>query len=105
VSGEAGEPWVAEHQTGARFRVAARPNAGRNAVVGLHEGALKVQLNAQPEKGKANKALIAYLAKALGVSRRDLTLVAGQTARTKTLAVEGLGAQELATRLRRVLEE
>ncbi|MBL4850002.1 MAG: DUF167 domain-containing protein [Planctomycetes bacterium] len=99
------ELWVAEHSQGARFRVAARPNAGRNAVVGLHDGALKVQLNAQPEKGKANKALIAYLAKALGVSRSELSLVAGQTSRTKTLAVDGLGAKELAARLRRVLGE
>ena len=105
MSEEAGEPWVGAHAGGARFRVAARPNAGRNALGGLHDGALKVHLSAQPEQGKANKALIAYLAKALGVARGDLTLVAGHTARTKTLAVEGLSAVELAARLRRVLEE
>lgn len=104
MSGEA-ELWVAEHPEGARFRVAARPNAGRNAVVGLHDGALKVQLNAQPEKGKANKALIAYLAKILGVGRTDLALIAGQTSRSKTLAVVGFNAGELSLRLRRVLEE
>lgn len=99
------ELWVAEHRDGARFRVAARPGASKHAVAGVHDGALKVQLNAQPEKGKANKALVAFLAKALGVGRSDLALVAGQTSRTKTLAVAGLNARELTARLRRVLEE
>lgn len=98
-------PWVAEHSAGARFRVAARPGASKTAVAGLHEGALKVQLNAQPEKGKANKALIVFLAKALGVGRGDLALIAGQTSRLKTLAVAGLDAAELEERLRRVVGE
>ncbi len=105
MSAQPEEPWVAEHPAGARFRVAARPGASRHAVAGLHDGALKVQLNAQPEKGQANKALIAFLAKALGVGRGDLALVAGQTSRTKTLAVAGLDAGELKARLQRVLEE
>ena len=51
------------------LRVAARPGASRSAIQGTHAGALKVAIQAPPEKGKANKQLVAFLAKALGLKR------------------------------------
>jgi uncharacterized protein (TIGR00251 family) len=88
--------------TGARFQVAARPNAGRSAVVGVHAGALKVALGAPPEKGKANKELLAFLAKALGIRKQQLELTAGQTSRLKSIRVD-LDPQTLRERLAALL--
>ena len=50
---------------------------------------LRVRVKAVPDKGKANAAVIAVLAKALGVPRSAVTLVSGDTARLKTLHVVG----------------
>lgn len=98
------ELWIGSHAADARFRVAARPGAGQSAILGLHDGALRIQVGAPPEKGKANKELVAFLARTLAVNKSDVALVAGQSARSKTFAVAGLDALELRARLARVLE-
>ncbi len=59
---------------------------------------LRLRVAAVPDKGRANAAAIALLAKALGVPKSALTLLAGETARLKTIAIAGDGA-ELAARL------
>lgn len=56
---------------------------------------LKVRVRAAPIDGKANAALIALMAKALDVPRSRIKLVGGDTARTKTLEIEGLDAAQL----------
>ncbi|MEX0758542.1 MAG: DUF167 domain-containing protein [Tistlia sp.] len=50
---------------------------------------LKVKVTAPPEDGKANAAVIALLARALRLPKRDLVLLRGETARDKTLRIEG----------------
>ena len=77
---------------GLLLRVRVTPKSSINKVDGLHEtpdGAvsLQVRVTAQPEKGKANKAVIQLLAKALGLAKSDFTLVSGETARLKTLRI------------------
>jgi uncharacterized protein len=84
----------------AYLRVVARPGASKSLIHGVHGDALKVAIHAAPEKGKANKELIAFLAKTLGLKRAQVTLSAGQTSRTKTLRFEGLTANDLEARLR-----
>lgn len=49
---------------------------------------LKCYLKAAPEKGKANKELIKYLAKAVGVSAQAVTILLGQTTRTKRISID-----------------
>ncbi|MCB9629931.1 MAG: YggU family protein [Sandaracinaceae bacterium] len=71
------------------FSVRVAPRASRSAVLGVHDGALKVALTAPPVDGAANAALIAFLAKALGVAKRDVTLEQGETSRTKRFRVVG----------------
>jgi uncharacterized protein (TIGR00251 family) len=63
------------------------PNAARTQIQGLHDGALHVRLKAPPVEGKANLALQAWLAKALGVPKAAVELVRGATARRKQLRV------------------
>jgi len=73
-----------------RLRLRVTPNAGRDAIEGfefLADGTqvLRLRVAAVPDKGKANAAVIAILAKALGLPKSALQLVAGETARLKTL--------------------
>jgi uncharacterized protein (TIGR00251 family) len=70
------------------------PNAGADRIDGTElrddgSAVLRVRVKAAPDKGKANAAVIALLAKALGVPKSALTLVSGDTARLKTIAIEG----------------
>jgi uncharacterized protein (TIGR00251 family) len=69
------------------LRVQLQPRASRDEFAGLHGGALKVRLTAPPVDGKANAALIAFLAAAFGVPQRQVTLLAGATGRAKRLRV------------------
>lgn len=59
-----------------------------------------MQLAAPPVDGAANQALIEVLAKALGVGKRQVTIVSGLQSRKKRVAVAGLSPTELETKLR-----
>ena len=72
------------------------PNAKHTGADGLHDGALRVRLNAPPVDGKANAALIAFLAKACGVSKSAVELVSGDTCRAKRVRVSGADAARVA---------
>lgn len=60
---------------------------------------LKVRVRAQPVEGEANAALTAFLAKVLGVARRDVTLARGGQSRLKMIDIEGLSEAEVRDRL------
>lgn len=83
------------------FAVRAAPRSSRNAIVGVHDGALKVALTAPPVDGAANAALVAFLADALGVPQRAVTVVRGATGRNKQVRVEGVGPEAILALLRR----
>ena len=72
-----------------------QPGAGRNEICGVQNGALKVKLSARPVEGAANKALIAFLAKALGLRKSGLCLASGQRSRNKRVVVVGMGEDDL----------
>lgn len=67
------------------------PNAGRERIDGVETRAdrdvLRVRVAAVPDKGKANAAVLALLACALGLPKSALTLVSGETARAKTVRI------------------
>lgn len=66
-----------------------QPGAKKTEITGLHGEALKIRLAAPPVDGKANAALIAFLAKACGVSKSSVELVSGDTSRAKRVRVTG----------------
>lgn len=66
-----------------------QPGAKRTESAGLHGDALKIRLAAPPVDGKANAALIDYLAERLGCGRAAVTLKSGQTSRRKVLIITG----------------
>jgi uncharacterized protein len=79
----------------AHLRVRVQPRAKRDEVVGERAGAVVVRLAAPPVDGKANAALCAFLAKAAGVRRSQVTIVRGAMARDKVVRVEGVAEADL----------
>ena len=69
------------------FDVLVVPRASRSAVAGVHDDRLKVTLAAPPVDGRANEALVDFLARALQKPKRDVTIVRGEKGRKKTIAV------------------
>ncbi|WP_363278451.1 DUF167 family protein [Devosia sp.] len=70
------------------------PNAGADRIEGVEQrddgsAVLRIRVTAVPDKGKANAAVIALLGKALGVPKSAITLVSGETARQKTVRING----------------
>jgi uncharacterized protein (TIGR00251 family) len=58
----------------------------------MHDGRLKVAVTAPPVDGEANAAVVEVLAKALGVPRRQVEVIAGMSSRRKTVRIEGADA-------------
>lgn len=83
----------------ARLEVRVQPKAKRNAVEVLAGGGLKVHVTAAPTDGKANAAVVALLAKRLGVAKGALQVLRGHRSRDKLLLVNGLEPEEVLERL------
>ena len=75
------------------------PRAGRSGFAGLRSGALLVRLAAAPVDGAANDELVALIAKALRVPKRDVTIVSGERARSKRIRIAGVDREEALARL------
>ena len=88
-----------EDGSGVVFKVHLSPRASKDGIDGCHGDALKIKVKAPPVEGKANEALIKFLAKLLGVPQNHLDLIHGRSGRTKTLRVEGLNPEEVVKRL------
>ena len=67
-----------------------QPGASRTEIAGLHGGRLKIRIAAPATDGRANEALIRFLAKELKVPRRSVRIDSGLTSRQKRVAVEGM---------------
>ncbi|MBI2637173.1 MAG: YggU family protein [Parcubacteria group bacterium] len=70
-----------------RITIKITPRSKENKIVGLKNGILRVRIAAPPVEGKANRALVAFLADAWGVSRPSIRIVQGETSREKVLEV------------------
>jgi len=86
---------ITKTTTGATFRVRVQPGASKNEIMGVQQDALKIRISAPPVQGKANKALIQFLAKELGVKRSQVEILSGHTSRIKTIRVIGEGTTGL----------
>lgn len=90
---------VAEDEGGVTIAIQVVPRARRSEVAGPQGDRLKVRVAAPPVEGAANEALLAFLAQALGLRKRDLELVAGERGRRKLVRIRGLDAAAVAARL------
>jgi hypothetical protein len=80
---------------GVRFTVRVQPRASRNEITGVYGTALKIRLQAPPVDGAANDALVSYLAGLLGVARRSVRIVSGESSRNKTVEVAGVTPERI----------
>ncbi len=87
--------WFTESSEGITLAVKVVPRAKRDEIVGVEGDALKVRLTAPPVEGKANEALVKFLAKKLDVRRGDIEILHGETGRHKLVRVRGLSAERL----------
>lgn len=85
----------------AHLRLRVSPGAARPAVVGRHGDGWKVRVAAAPEDGRANAAVVRLLAEALALRERDVAIVSGRASRDKTVALTGIGPDEIERRLER----
>ncbi|MBI3328778.1 MAG: DUF167 domain-containing protein [Nitrospinae bacterium] len=81
-----------------------QPRASRNALAGIHGGALKLQVTAPPVDGAANDACLRFLADVLGLHRSHLSIVKGMQARRKLIRISQTSAAELQERLKGLLQ-
>jgi len=70
-----------------RLHLQVQPRAKNNQVAGRHGDRLKLRLTAPPADGKANAALIDFLAGEFGVPKKSVEILAGQTSRQKTVLI------------------
>ncbi len=77
------------------LRLKVIPNAGRNRIDGLRAGELLVRLKAQPHKGEANRELLRFMAKSLGLPRSLLQIASGETSGHKLLRLPAEGRDRL----------
>jgi uncharacterized protein (TIGR00251 family) len=96
---------VASHAEGCIVSVRAQPGARRNAIVGEHNGALKVAVNAPPDKGKANDAVGDVLCEALRLKRSQVELVAGPAARDKKFLLRGVTPAAALEQIQAILQK
>ncbi|MDQ8186233.1 DUF167 domain-containing protein [Pelagicoccus sp. SDUM812002] len=73
------------------------PNAATSEFAGwLDESTLKIRIQSPAQDGKANKALIAFLAKQVGVSKNQISIARGETSKQKLIAFERLSSSQFA---------
>ena len=72
------------------LKVKVSPGAAKNEIKEWNQDRLRIRVKAPPEKGKANKELRRFLAKALGISISQVTIRSGKTTRKKTIVISGI---------------
>ena len=84
-----------ENEDSITFTVRVIPRASKSGIVGEIDGNLKVRVAAPPVDGAANEEVVKLLAKAFGVSRSSVEIIAGETSKTKRIRIAGADAKRL----------
>ena len=87
-------------QEGVILAIHLQPQAKRDEIAGTHAGALKIRLKAPPVDGKANQALLAFLAQRLSLPKGKIKILKGLTSRQKQVLIQGLSLEEVKKRLK-----
>lgn len=82
-----------------RLQLRVSPGASSPGIVGRYGAAWKVRVTPAPEDGKANAAVVQLLAETLALRANDVEIVSGHTSRDKTVALAGIGHDEIERRL------
>ncbi len=82
------------------FAVKVMPRASKNQIAGIEGEVVKIRLNAPPVEGKANEALVAFLAENLGVPRAYIEIILGETSRRKVVRVRGVTTKQIEAKIK-----
>ncbi len=75
------------------------PGSSRTEAMGMYEQMYKIKIAAPPEKGKANKMLINFLAEQFGIKKNTIQIKSGQTSAVKQILLQGVTTQDVQTQL------
>ncbi len=81
--------WLKQTPTGITLNLHCQPGAKLTKVVGLHDGCLKISLQAPALENKANEMLLSWLSKQLRVPQKQIQLLSGQNSRIKRIEIWG----------------
>ncbi len=79
------------------IRLHVQPKASKSRIIGFHDGCLKLAVSAPPVEGKANKAVVKFLAEIFGVPARDVVVKSGAQSRKKQVVIKTLSVAEIRT--------
>jgi hypothetical protein len=80
---------------GCTVKVLVAPKASKSEVAGVIEGVLKIRISAPPVDGAANKELVRFLSKQLGVSKSSVLIRSGLASKRKSVFIRGVGAKDI----------
>lgn len=92
-------PAISERNGAVRVSIYVQPRASKTEVVGEHGDAIKLRVAAPPVEGEANKEVLRFLGKLLGVPISQLIVASGGTGRRKVVEVRGLNVEQVRSRL------
>lgn len=81
------------------FSVRVQPRTSQSGIAGEMDGALKLRIAAPPVEGAANEELIRWLARFFGVSRAQVTIISGETAKQKIVRISGVAPADAKQKL------
>lgn len=90
---------VEDIKTGVRLHLYVQPGGKKSEVLGEHDGALKIRIQAPPVEGKANAAVVEFVAELLGVPRSRVTLIRGEKSRQKVVEITNMTRAEALAKL------
>jgi len=86
---------IEQHGSDVLLRLKVVPGASRTQLAGMLGDRLKLRISAPPEAGKANKAIIKFLATALGAKQNQITIEQGETSAEKTVRVASARCEDV----------
>jgi uncharacterized protein (TIGR00251 family) len=99
------KPKFSDARRGAAITVKVTPRARSTGVAGvMDDGTIKIKVAAPPVDGAANAALVEFLSEALGLPRKQIDIVAGETSERKLISLVGISPEEVDAILRGLLE-
>ena len=98
-------PYLHPHKHGIVLTVRVTPKSSKSKITGIIGEELKIMLNAPPVDGKANQELIKILSKTFSIPKRNITLLSGETSRSKSILLNDLEAKDVIDVLGNIIQK
>jgi uncharacterized protein (TIGR00251 family) len=92
-------PPISQANGAVRVRIFVQPRASRTEVVGQHGNAIKLRVAAPPIEGEANREVVRFLSKLLGISAGSVVLLSGESGRRKVVELRGVTVEFVRSKL------